>query len=114
MRISDWSSDVCSSDLPTPRVESWRYTNLNKLKGTDFAPAILAPETAAARVPLDAALALDAHVAVLVNVRFRTGPSRLGGLPKGVAVTGTAGRRAEDPGRLEPRPGRSAPTDRAP
>src|SRR3546814_559668 len=100
--------------LPTPRVESWRYTNLNKLKGTDFAPAILAPETAAARVPLDAALALDAHVAVLVNGRFRPGLSRLDGLPKGVSVTGLAAALAEDPAAIEPHLGQIAPTEGIP
>src|SRR3546814_19360288 len=25
MRISDWSSDVCSSDLADPRPDSWRF-----------------------------------------------------------------------------------------
>src|SRR3546814_7337280 len=29
MRISDWSSDVCSSDLPHPAIDVWRDAGLH-------------------------------------------------------------------------------------
>src|SRR3546814_2114564 len=38
MRISDWSSDVCSSDLPTPELIAWAKTPapaLSLSKGLD-------------------------------------------------------------------------------
>src|SRR3546814_16146066 len=38
MRISDWSSDVCSSDLPLPITTKWSVTgNLHHLQGRALA-----------------------------------------------------------------------------
>src|SRR3546814_20381283 len=43
MRISDWSSDVCSSDLSAPAVASAPFPNDEGRMAMSWAPSILAP-----------------------------------------------------------------------
>src|SRR3546814_13274346 len=38
MRISDWSSDVCSSDLPTLLLPAWRQANDSLFRKHDYVP----------------------------------------------------------------------------
>src|SRR3546814_4114239 len=55
MRISDWSSDVCSSDLPTPQARPW-WTHLYvQVLGAILAGVLLghyAPDLAVTLKPL--------------------------------------------------------------
>src|SRR3546814_1582419 len=57
MRISDWSSDVCSSDLPRPRAamsEAWRDLGTPRADGV-----LLIGDHASAHVPPDIDLGID-------------------------------------------------------
>ena len=71
--------------FPTPRVEDWKYTNLNQLTR-----AALAPSTAAAGDADVSAWVLERsnpYRVVLVDGCFAPGLSDLDGLPKGAVVT---------------------------
>jgi len=94
--------------LPGPKVEAWRYTNLNRLRRTGFAPAT-APVKAVDTVPVGNALSLDAHQAVLVNGRFRPDLSSLPGPESGAEVMDLADTLKRAPDLLEARLGRIAP-----
>ena len=80
--------------LPTPKVESWKYTNLRRLERIDFQPHDQASDESAA---LDRVPSVDAFQAVLVNGRFRPDLSTLDGLPDGVLVAGLDEILARDP-----------------
>jgi Fe-S cluster assembly protein SufD len=93
--------------LPGPKVEAWKYTNLNRLRRAGFAP-----ETAPAAVetvPVGSALSIEAYQAVLVNGRFRPDLSTLPEAASGVEVLGFADALAREPALLESRFGRIAP-----
>jgi Fe-S cluster assembly protein SufD len=94
--------------LPGPKVEAWKYTNLNRLRRTGFAPET-APAKAVDTVPVGSALSIEAHQAVLVNGRFRPDLSSLPKAGSGVEVMGLADALAREPGLLEGRLGRIAP-----
>ena len=66
--------------FPTPRAESWKYTNLARLARTDFDPI---PEAAAGSIPEDYCLA-GADRIVIVDGRFDPDLSTVGDLPAGV------------------------------
>jgi Fe-S cluster assembly protein SufD len=85
--------------LPTPRDESWRYTNLRVLQGQRFAPADASPAAAA---PIDggAAWLTDGGrlpALVLVNGLLRDEPPTL---PAGIRVRSLRTLAAEDPARV--------------
>ena len=81
--------------LPTRRSEAWKYTPIEKALARGYRLALELPGDATA-ADVDAALipGLDAHVAVLVNGRFRADLSRIGALPDG-AIVGGLGAAAE-------------------
>ena len=92
--------------FPTPKVEAWKYTNLNALRKIDFRPA--------GEVETAAGIAVDrgaAHRLTFVNGRFRPDLSAPGDLPEGVELTGLAELLARDPAALEGRLGRLAADD---
>src|SRR3546814_1849323 len=66
MRISDWSSDVCSSDLELGRKRQIDQSNCNKdyscVKG--FCPSFITVLDAEPRKPEKAALASEADIAL--------------------------------------------------
>ena len=66
--------------FPTPRSESWKYTNLDRLARTDFDPI---PAAADGSIPEDYCLA-GAYRIVIVNGRFAPDLSTVGDLPAGV------------------------------
>ena len=88
-----------AAGLPTVKTESWRYTNLNRLRRAGFAAT---PPAADVSLPVGAALAVDAHCAVLVNGRFRPDLSTLDSLPDGLEVAGIADLLERDPAAVEP------------
>ncbi len=89
-----------ANGLPTRRVEAWRYTNLNALAKTGFAPARDDIELAA--VPDHAALAIaDACRIVLVNGRLRRDLSDLERLPDGMTASALADLLRRAPGEAE-------------
>lgn len=95
-----------TAGLPGPKVEAWKYTNLNRLRRTGFAA-----DAAAVRVdtvPVGNALSIDADMLVLVNGAFR---ADLSTLPDGknVTVTPLADALAKEPALLEAQLGRIAP-----
>lgn len=92
--------------FPTPKVEAWKYTNLNALRKIDFRPAAAAEDAAGIAVDRGAA-----HRLTFVNGRFRPDLSDAGALPDGVELTGLTELLARDPGALEGRLGRLATDD---
>lgn len=89
--------------FPTPKVESWKYTNLRALERTVFHPAT--EQTAV--VSIDTVPSLigqkAGHRAVFVNGHFREDLSSLGKLPKGAEVMSFAEALKNDPQFLESR-----------
>ena len=94
--------------LPGPKVEAWRFTNLNRLRRTGFAADAL-PAATVDTVPVGNALSVEAHLAVLVNGRFRADLSSLPVAGDGVEVLGFADALRRAPALLESRFGRIAP-----
>ena len=91
--------------LPGPKVEAWKYTNLNRLRRTEFVPSVLAGDVSLDTVPTAGVLALDAPRIVLVNGILRRDLSDLDRLPAGIGVTGLAALLESDPASLEGRLG---------
>ena len=91
-------------DFPTPKLESWKFTNLRPLTREVFAPS---PATRNGLGKGDVArwLAddLPCHLVVFVDGHFRADLSELGALPRGARVTSLAETLAGDPAWLEPR-----------
>ncbi len=78
--------------FPARKAEAWKYTPIGKILERGYrlhlgpdATRLTRSDVAPHRIP-----GLDAHVAVLVNGRFREDLSHLGALPEGVVVTGFA------------------------
>src|SRR3546814_10966484 len=90
MRISDWSSDVCSSDLPSSlsldRVRCYQYRTAKGL--TMAAPTPEAIETARRKVQQDKARlqALEARATTLNRTADARRKIILGGLPLDAAI----------------------------
>jgi len=76
--------------LPTVRDESWKYTNLNKLRRTGFVPAPLTASSAIDAVPVGSALEIDAYKIVLVNGVVNPALSSLDVLPEGITLDDTS------------------------
>jgi Fe-S cluster assembly protein SufD len=87
---------VVAEGVPSPRVESWKYTNLNSLAQAEFEAAERAPAAHEAGVPaaveLPRFLAEDVavHRMVFVNGSFRRELSDLDGLPEGASAESLA------------------------
>ena len=94
--------------LPTPRVEQWKYTNLNPLTKAGFEPASSNGQTALR--PLTGLLAAGepAHRLVFVNGLFRRDLSEVGALPEGVYLDGLGEALASEAESLAPMLGRAA------
>ena len=75
--------------LPSPRQESWKYTNLRALQRIDFAPGTDTP-VSVDRLPSLLPSGSAGHRLVFVNGRFRADLSDTAELPAGVAVGGLA------------------------
>ncbi len=91
-----------AAGLPTPRLESWKFTNLNRLPRVGFKAAALTDAPSVDSVPVGAAITAEGAVAVLVNGQFRADLSKLGDLPAGATVLGIADALASRDGLLEP------------
>jgi len=96
-----------AAGLPGPKVEAWKYTNLNRLRRAGFAPETT-PAKSVDGIPVGSALSIEAHQAVLVNGIFRPDLSSLPQDGSGVEVMDFADALAREPGLLEDRFGRIA------
>jgi len=107
--------DVFSrTGLPTPRNESWKYTNLRPLEKLTFRPA--SPGTAALPA-LDALPSVapgTSHRLVFVNGHFCPGLSATGRLPGGVVLRSLAEALRDDPEMVAEHLGRTATLDTHP
>lgn len=71
--------------FPTPRIESWKYTNLNRISRADFDPLV---DGDAADIAQWQAYRVDgAYCIGIVNGRFNEDLSDVAGLPDGVRLT---------------------------
>jgi Fe-S cluster assembly protein SufD len=98
--------------LPGPKVEAWKYTNLNRLRRTGFAA-----DASGARVdtvPIGNALSVDADTLVLVNGAFRADLSSLPDAKTGAEVMAFVDALKSEPALLETHLGRIAPADTLP
>lgn len=92
---------VADLGLPTPKVEAWRYTNLNALRKIDFHPApALANGVDATGLPTLLAPERQPLRLAFVNGRFRADLSSLDELPAGVTLAPLADRIGTIEGRL--------------
>ncbi len=98
----------CDLGLPNPKLEAWKYTNLNRLRRIGFTPAVLAEEISLDRIPAERILDVEGPVAVFVNGRLRTDLSRLDELPEGIVVQGFAEALRREPEALEAHLARAA------
>ena len=71
--------------LPTPRLESWKYTNLRPLEKLDFSPSASTP-ISIDRLPSLLPKGQAAQRLVFVNGQYRADLSAAGDLPPGVEV----------------------------
>jgi len=96
--------------LPTPRVEDWKYTNLNPLAGSDFSPAGDIVRTWPKGLSADLILPKDAeaHKLVFLNGRYDAALSHIGALPAGVTLTTLGVALAQQPALIEAHLGRVA------
>ncbi len=101
---------ILDSGLPTPRVEAWKYTNLNALRKVAWdGPG----EAAAGIVDVESAVPnVDGYRVVLLNGRFDPVQSHLSDLPKGVRVQPLPEAAAD--GRVAEMLGALVPVDTAP
>ena len=113
----DWLSELRDSGmnqfrrrgLPTPRIESWKYTNLRALQKVAFDTPTAPPGpvdigAVPSLLPRDGA----AHRLVFVEGRFSAEHSRIGELPAGVSLEPLAQAIRRDPGGLQGYLGRIA------
>lgn len=96
-----------AAGLPGPKVEAWKYTNLNRLRRVQFAPDA-APATVDS-VPVGNALSIDADMLVLVNGVFRSDLSTVPDAGTGVDVMRLADALEREPALLETHLGKIAP-----
>ncbi|MEX1204079.1 MAG: Fe-S cluster assembly protein SufD [Dongiaceae bacterium] len=95
---ADSIARVTALGLPTPRIERWKYTNLNPLLTTDFVPAPDGKRSLGSAAPAGLLPAeRTAHRLVFVNGALRRDLSRIGALPAGVALAGFAEALTDDP-----------------
>jgi len=101
-----------AAGLPGPKMEAWKYTNLNRLRRTGFAAD--AAGATIDTVPVGNALSVDADMLVLVNGAFRADLSSLPDTKTGVEVMPFADALANEPALLETYLGKAAPADALP
>ena len=96
--------------LPTPRVEDWKYTNLNPLTGADFTPAGDIARAWPKGLSADLILPKDAeaHKLVFLNGRYDAALSHIGVLPAEVTLTTLSAALAQQPALIEAHLGRVA------
>jgi Fe-S cluster assembly protein SufD len=97
--------------LPTQRDESWKYTNLARLKDFGLEPEPVAPpgfSEPAREVGFGPSAQPPAHRLVFVNGRFDAARSSIGSLPDGVLLGGLAALLEREPERVRPYLGRLA------
>lgn len=88
---------VVESGVPSPRVERWKYTNLNALAQLEFEAANEAGAPLPVAVPRFLADDVAAHRMVFLNGAFRRELSDLAGLPAGASIESLADLLARDP-----------------
>ncbi len=84
-----------AAGLPTPRLESWKYTNLRPLEKLEFAPWAQ-EQVSIDRLPSLLPQGQSTQRLVFVNGRFREDLSALGALPDGVRAGSLADALAKD------------------
>ncbi len=104
-----------ASGLPTPKVEAWKYTNLNALAKLALVPAAQARNGIAAEaLPWLLPHAAKPQRLAFVNGRLRPDLSALGTLPEGVTLAGLAAVLERGPDALEGRLGRPGAIEQQP
>ena len=98
---------LIADGLPSPRVESWKYTNLQSLAERRFAVVGARPRDVARNVLGRADLGRSAYRLVFVNGRLDAALSDLGALPKGATIMGLAVALEADSAALAGKIGRS-------
>ncbi len=99
--------------MPTPKVEAWKYTNLNKLARIAFEPA--SSEADVAALPAEPALALEGALRVVsANGALRRDLSDLDAIPDGLEIKSLATAVAEEPDVLSGELGRLLDVDGRP
>jgi Fe-S cluster assembly protein SufD len=95
---------LAETGFPTPRIETWKYTDLRRMLRTDFTPP--AADSRAA-IPDTGAWRLEGaqHLMVFVDGRFAPSLSEIDGLGDMLSFQPLAGALADDPGLLEGRLG---------
>lgn len=89
---------VVDGGVPSPRVERWKYTNLNALAQTEFqAAANEAGAPVAVALPSFLAADVAVHRMVFVNGAFRRELSDVTALPAGATIESLADGLARDP-----------------
>ena len=106
---ADGQSRFAALGVPTPRLESWKYTNLRKLDSLTFAP-VAADRAASDGQPVPSLLSADWHSyrLVLADGRGQAGLAQLDNLPDGVALGTLAEVMTSRPDLLESHLGRIA------
>ncbi len=88
--------------LPTPRAETWKYTNLRPLHKVDFTPAQVEEHPVSIdRAPSLLPEEMGYHRLVFVEGHLRPHLCSLGNLPEGAELDSLSGMLARDPGFLE-------------
>lgn len=98
---------LIADGLPSPRVEAWKYTNLQPLAERRFAVVGDAPHDSARDVLARSGLGRSAYRFVFVNGRFDPTLSEVGALPKGVTMASLADTLVAEPAALAGMIGRS-------
>jgi len=101
-----------AAGLPGPKLEAWKYTNLNRLHRLDFAadPSATTLDT----VPVGNALSVDADMLVLVNGEFRPDLSSVPDSETGVDVMRLSDAMERAPDLLKTHLGKIAPASALP
>ena len=99
-------ADFLASGLPTPRVENWKYTNLNQLARLPLVTTNpIGNGIAGAAIPRLLSAEIETNRLVFVNGRLRRDLSTPNKLPAGVTLDGLAETLEGDPALLEGRLG---------
>ena len=72
--------------LPTVHNESWKYTNINKIRHVNFLPASFIPPQAEIQLPAYDMLDICAYKIVLINGSLVKSLSDIGEMPDGIAL----------------------------
>jgi Fe-S cluster assembly protein SufD len=86
--------------FPTPRMESWKYTNLSRLSRIEFPAEISEPDAKSADIARWLMADADCHRLVFIDGRYSADQSAIGDLPKGVVLSRLADIIDDDPDTL--------------